>query len=112
MYSEYTALFTHSTQRTCAVSYIIYTLYNVHIGSQLYLGIILHYIQNVCKNKCAVCAMYSVHIAYIAHRAYILYMRVAQYAFLFTLAGPTHFARISKITTHQIRNVNVCKCCE
>ena len=31
--------------------------------------------------------MYSVHIAYIAHRAYILYMRVAQYAFLFTLAG-------------------------
>ena len=28
--------------------------------------------------------MYSVHIAYIAHRAYILYMRVAQYAFLFT----------------------------
>ena len=29
----------------------------------------------MCKNKCAVCAMYSVHIAYIAHRAYILYMR-------------------------------------
>ena len=51
--------------------------------------------------------MYSVHIAYIAHRAYILYIRVAQYAFLFTLAGPTHFARISKITTRQIRNVNV-----
>ena len=42
---------------------------------------------------------------------YILYMRVAQYAFLFTLAGPTHFARISKITTRQIRNVNVYKCC-
>ena len=41
--------------------------------------------------------MYSVHIAYIGHRAYILYMRVAQYAFLFTLAGLTHFARISKI---------------
>ena len=57
MYSEYTALFTHSTQRTCTVSYIIYTLYNVHIGSQLYLGIILHYIQNVCKNKCAVCTL-------------------------------------------------------
>ena len=55
MYSEYTALFTHSTQRTCTVSYIIYTLYNVHIGSQSYLGIILHYIQNVCKNKCALC---------------------------------------------------------
>ena len=63
----------------------------------------------MCKNKCAVCAMYSVHIAYIAHRAYIsktsgkvLYMNVARYAFLFTLAGPTHFARISKITTRQI----------
>ena len=64
MYSEYTALFTHSTQRTCTVSYIIYTLYNVHIGSQLYLGIILHYIQNVCKNKCAVCTLYSVYVAY------------------------------------------------
>ena len=34
------------------------------------------------------------------------------YVQLFTLAGPTHFARISKITTRQIRNVNVCKCCE
>ena len=64
MYSEYTALFTHSTQRTCTVSYIIYTLYNVHIGSLLYLGIILHYIQNVCKNKCAVCTLYSVYITY------------------------------------------------
>ena len=66
----------------------------------------------MCKNKCAVCVMYSVHIAYIAHRAYILYIRVVQYLFLFTLAGPTYFARISKITTRQIRNVNVCKCCE
>ena len=47
--------------------------------------------------------MYSVHIAYIAHRAYILCMRVAQYTLLFTLAGPTHFARISKITTRQRR---------
>ena len=64
MYSEYSALFTHSTQRTCTVSYTIYTLYNVHIGSQLYLGIILHYIQNVCKNKCAVCTLYSVYITY------------------------------------------------
>ena len=64
MYSEYTALFTHSTQRTCTVSYIIYTLYNVHIGSRLYLGIILHYIQNVCKDKCAVCTLYSVYITY------------------------------------------------
>ena len=59
------------------------------------------------------CTVYiAVYIAYIAHRAYILYIRVVQYAFLFTLAGPTHFACISKITTRQIRNVNVCKCCE
>ena len=42
----------------------LYTLYNVHIGSLLYLGIILHYIQNVCKNKCAVCTLYSVYITY------------------------------------------------
>ena len=54
----------------------------------------------------------TVYILHIAHRAYILYIHVAQYAFLFTLAGPTHFVRISKITTLQIRNVNVCKCCE
>ena len=66
----------------------------------------------MCVKINAVCAMYSVHIAYIAHRTHILYMRVAQYAFLFTVAGPTHFARTSKITTRQIRNVNVCKCCE
>ena len=64
MYNEYTALFTHSTQRTCTVSYIIYTLHNVYIGSQLYLGIILHYIQNVCQNKCAVYTLYSVYITY------------------------------------------------
>ena len=37
---------------------------SVHIGSQLYLGIILHYIQNVCKNKCAVCTLYSEYITY------------------------------------------------
>ena len=43
------------------------------------------------------CALYILHI-------------YAQYAFLFTLAGPTHLARISKITTRQTRNV--CKCCE
>ena len=51
--------------------------------------------------------MYSVHIAYIAHRAYILYMRVAQYAFLLTIAGPTHFARISKIRYETSTCVNV-----
>ena len=61
MYSEYTA---HNVRVLYPNSYIIYTLYNVHIGSQLYLGIILHYIQNVCKNKCAVCTLYSVYITY------------------------------------------------
>ena len=77
MYSEYTALFTHSTQHTCTVSYIIYTLYNVHIGSQLYLGIILHYIQNVCKNKCAVCTLYSVYILHILDLARALVFNTA-----------------------------------
>ena len=71
MYSKYTALFTHSTQRTCTVSYIIYTLHNVHIGSQLFLGIILHYVQNACKNKCALCTLYSVYL-------HILYTRIVQ----------------------------------
>ena len=64
MYSEYTALFTHNVRVLYPNSYIIYTLYNVHIGSQLYLGIMLHYIQNVCKNKCTVCTLYSVYITY------------------------------------------------
>ena len=65
MYSEYSALFTaHNVRVLYPNPYIIYTLYNVHIGSQLYLGIILHYIQNVCKNKCAVCTLYSVYIKY------------------------------------------------
>ena len=57
----------------------------------------------MCNVQCTYCI-------YSAPRIYI-YMRVVQYAFLFTFAGPTHFARISKITTRQIRNVNVCKCC-
>ena len=50
------------------------------------------------KKMCCMCNVQCTY-CYIAHRAYILYMHVAQYAFLFTLAGPTHFARISKITT-------------
>ena len=64
MYSEYTAQTSHNVRVLYPNSYIIYTLYNVHIGSQLYLGIILHYIQNVCKNKCAECTLYSVYITY------------------------------------------------
>ena len=54
----------------------------------------------------AQCTVYTVHIAYICamysvHCTYCIYMRIAQYAFLFTLAGPTDFARINKITTRQ-----------
>ena len=33
---------------------------------------VLHYIQKVCKNKCAVRTLYSVHIAY------FIYTRIAQ----------------------------------
>ena len=53
----------------------------------------------------------KINVLYVQCTLYILHiMRIAQYAFLFTLAGPTHLARISKITTRQTRNV--CKCCE
>ena len=79
MYSKYTALFTHSTHRTCTVSYIIYTLYNVHIGSQLYLGIILHYIQNVCK----------INVLYVHCTAYILHILVLARALVFNAAHST-----------------------
>ena len=43
----------------------------------------------------AQCTVYTVHIAYICA------LRNTQYALLFTLAGPTDFSRISKITTRQ-----------
>ena len=54
MYGEYTALFTHSTQRTCTVSYIIFhcTMYILVVSYTL------------CKNKCAVCTFFSVYITY------------------------------------------------
>ena len=60
MHIEYTTRFTHSIQFMC----ILCNLYCiVHIDyTDSYTSL---YIQNVCKNKCAVCAMYSVHIAYI-----------------------------------------------
>ena len=93
MYSEYTTRFTHSMQFMC----ILYNLYCiVHIDytdSQLYFDIILHYIYRMCVKK--MCCMLNVQCT-----LYILHI-YAQYAFLFTLAGPTDFARISKITTRQ-----------
>ena len=74
MSSEYTTHFTHSIQFVC----ILYNLYCiVHIDytdSQIYFDIILYstiYIQNVCKNECAVCAMYIVHCKY---TVYILHI--------------------------------------
>ena len=67
MYSEYTTHFTHSIHFV----YPVYNLYCIvhtdYSDSHLYFDYILHYIyiyiQNACKNKCALCAMYSVHIA-------------------------------------------------
>ena len=66
MYSEYTTHFTHNIQFV----YPVYNLYCIvhtdYTDSQLYVDYIFSlYVQNVCKNNCAVCAMYSVHIAYI-----------------------------------------------
>ena len=55
-------------------------------------------------------ALYAQCTVYTVQCTYCIYMRIAQYASLFTLAGPTDFARISKITTRQTRNL--CKCCE
>ena len=91
MYSEYTTRFTHSIQFMC----ILYNLYCiVHIDytdSQLYFDIILHYIYRMCV---------KINVLYAQCTVYILHI-YAQYAFLFTLAGTMHFARISKITTRQ-----------
>ena len=76
MYSEYPALFTHSTQRTCTVSCIIYALYNVHIDSELYL-VLYFIIYRMCVKINVLyvhCTLYSVHCtAYIVHcTAYIV----------------------------------------
>ena len=76
MYSEYTALFTHSTQRTCTISYIIYTLYNVHIGSQSYLGIIYR--------------MYAkINVLYVHCTAYILHILDLARTIVFNAAHST-----------------------
>ena len=65
MYSEYTTHFTHIIQFV----YHVYNLYCIvhtdYTDSQLYTSL---YIQNVCKNKCAVCALYNVQCTvYILH---------------------------------------------
>ena len=94
MYSEYTALFTHSTQRTCTVSCIIYTLYNVNIDSQLYFGIILHYIQNACKNKSAVYTLYIVQPIYCIF--YIRALRNKPFIFLVIVYLPSKDQRVMR----------------
>ena len=51
------------------------------------------------------CTVYILHIY--AHSAISPFLPLNC---VFTLAGPMHFAHISKITTRQTRSV--CKCCE
>ena len=53
-----------------------------YTDSQLYFDIILH-VQNVCKDKCAVCAKYTVHCkVYSVYIAYI-YAHCAIYIFIY-----------------------------
>ena len=55
----------------------------------------------------------KINVLYVQCTVYILHIYAHCAVSLFiTLAGLTHFARISKITTRKTRNVNVCKCCE
>ena len=96
MYSEYTIY----TLRTQYATYVfpIYSLYIAHTDSQLYFDK-----YKICvQNKCALCTLYSVHCS--------LYVQHTHCNCVFTLAGPAHLARISKIMTCQTKNV--CKCCE
>ena len=79
MYTEYTALFTHSTQRTCTVSCIIYTLYNVHIDSELYL--VLYFIIYRMRVK--------INVLYVHCTAYILHILVLARALVFNPAHST-----------------------
>ena len=62
MYSEYSELFTHSTQRTCTVSCIIYALYNVHIDSESYL-VLYFIIYRMCV---------KINVLYVHCTAYIV----------------------------------------
>ena len=57
------------------------------------------------ENKCALCTFYSIHAVS------LLPTFCSPYNYcIFTLSGPTHFARIRKIMTRQ--TINVCKCYE
>ena len=79
MYSEYTALFTHSTQRTCTVSCIIYTLYNVYIDSELYL--VLYFI---------IYRMYvKINVLYVHCTSYILHILDLARVLVFNAAHST-----------------------
>ena len=122
MYSKYTALFTHSTQRTCTVACIIYTLYNVHIDSELYL--VLYFI--IYRMYVKTNVLYVHCTAYISHILYIRALRNKPFIFLVIVYLPSKDQRvkrckiflllvkfiiskiISKITTRHTRNV--CKC--
>ena len=92
MYSEYTALFTHSTQHTCIVSCIIYTLYNVHIDSELYL--VLYFI---IYRMCVKINVLYVHCtAYISHNLYIRALRNKPFIFLVIVYLPSKDQRVMR----------------
>ena len=77
MYSEYTALFTHSTQRTCTVSYIIYTLYILVVSYTLVLYFIIY-------------RMYvKINVLYVHCTAYILHTLDLARALVFNTAHST-----------------------
>ena len=90
MYSECTALFTHSTQRTCTVSCIIYTLYNVHIDSELVLYFIIY-------RMCVKINVLYVHCTvYISHILYIRSFRNKPFIFLVIVYLPSKDQRVMR----------------
>ena len=90
MYSEYTIYTLHTEYATYV--FPIYSLYIAHTDSQLYFDK-----YKICvQNKCALCTLYT-----------SLYVQHTHCDCVFTLAGPAHLARISKIMTRQKkRDVN------
>ena len=93
MYSEYTIHTLHTEYATYV--FPIYSLYIAHTDSQLYFDKYKMCVQNMCF-------MYVVHCS--------LYVQHTHCDCVFTLAGPVHLARISKIMTRQKKKG--CKCCE
>ena len=87
MYSEYTICTLHTEYATYV--FPIYSLYIAYTDSQLYFDK-----YKICvQNKCALCTLNTVVYTYSNC--------------VFTLAGPAHLARISKIMTRQKkRDVN------